>query len=301
MAIAKGTQQPVVYDEAAFNSRVEVTRTCHIRSHEGAAEAAANAYIFTRETSDAEGLALFQTAIADYNAAITKHNKGIDDRFERADKFQAGKLSPDDPMYSKPDDPALLKAYEDERVVLLADHSVDKADRRKLKRVTAEKKEDANRYTAHVKYVLGFDRPSQATLVNSYCLALEWIDANCGALPNVDVPVIKMAVLAAGAFQPSLMLSAQLRKTQMPLRSGKPQRNSFVKKRWKRSRQWSPKAMSLLRLTRRAAASCCCSGAPMAALWTFLAKLNSLQLSLIVLSTNWVEPHSLTQNLRLNS
>lgn len=184
-----------------FERMVAAANTSLHRSKESAMEAAAHCYIIWLGSRKGMAQSWLQDAIEKKNDEIDKHNKAEKDAYDEARNYFAGKLEPDHIAVKKPKGDAERKQQEQRIAEFTAINKMTEKDRQKIRKVRIERREGASQFTEIVKYVFGFERSSDATLVSRYTLALDWVHKAFEGKPPSDHDVIVAAMREAGGFE----------------------------------------------------------------------------------------------------
>lgn len=170
-----------------------------------ASSAAANAYLLWRDTmafgAPREGKDWMMGEIAKRNEEIKNHNEDLKKDRKYAEDYMNGKLSADEwinqPGKNKEEKDEI--AAERKRLTALAKRDAKEWDRLKL--VPIEKREGASQFTEIVKCVFEFDKSAHASLVNRFCLALEWVHDAFGGKVVETIDEIVDRIEEGGGFE----------------------------------------------------------------------------------------------------
>jgi hypothetical protein len=164
-----------------------------VSSKSSAAEAAAHTYMVWLETMSSlaskENSTWIKAQIDDRNIEIKSHNAHEKSRRKQVKDYLAGKLIEND-------EESTGLAY------LTKLTTMEWAARRK---VYVDAKASANEFTTIVKFVLNFDRPSDASVTSRFATVLGWIHARFDGTEIRDASQIAEAIKAAGGFEVALI------------------------------------------------------------------------------------------------
>jgi hypothetical protein len=197
------TKQPLNPDD--LSQFIANARSSFQSYRQSAASAAGNVYLLWRDTqahgAPREGRDWIAEVIEKRNDEIKKNNESVKSDKKYVDDYKNGKLSKDELVnqVGKNKEEKDLIAAEKKRL----DDLVKKDDKYwdGLKLVPIEKRDGASKFTEVVKYVFEFDKPSHASMVNRFCLALEWIDQRFKGQIVSNVDEIISEFEQAGGFE----------------------------------------------------------------------------------------------------
>lgn len=184
-----------------FERMVEAANTSLHRSKESAMEAAAHCYIVWLGTRKGMAQSWLKDAITKKNEEIEVFNKAEKAAHDEAKNYFAGKLDPDHIAMKKTKGEAERKKQEEKIAEFTALNNMTEKDRQKIRKVRVEGREGSSQFTEIVKYVFGFDKSSDATLVSRYTLALDWIHKAFEGKPPSDHDAVVLAMREAGGFE----------------------------------------------------------------------------------------------------
>lgn len=188
-----------------LNQFIQNARASFQAYRQSAASAAGNVYLLWRDTqaggATREGRDWFAEVIGKRNEEIKKHNESVKAEKKYVDDYKNGKLSKDELVnqVGKNKEEKELIANERKRLDQLVKKNDKYWDDQKL--VSIEKRFGASIFTEVVKYVFEFDKPGHASMVNRFCLGLEWIHARFGKIVVTDVSEIIAEIEQAGGFE----------------------------------------------------------------------------------------------------
>lgn len=180
---------------------VAVANTSLHRSKESAMEAAAHCYIIWLGSRKGMAQSWLKDAVTKKNQEIEAFNKSEKAAYDEAKNYFAGKLAPDHIAMKKTKGEAERKQQEQKIAEFTALNNMTEKDRQKIRKVRIEGREGSSQFTEIVKYVFGFDKSSDATLVSRYTLALDWIHNAFEGAPPADHDAVVVAMREAGGFE----------------------------------------------------------------------------------------------------
>ena len=158
------TRAAAVITSADVLMLVAIAKKHHAASKDSAAEAAAHAYVIWRDTLGPGADAMLTQQMITW----------IDGENEKIADHNKG---------------------------LAEDTKLKKDEKLKLRQVPITAREGASRFTVIVKYVFGFVRAADASLVARYAKVLEWIDGQFGNVVINSTDEIVSAIKKAGGFE----------------------------------------------------------------------------------------------------
>ena len=184
---------------------IENARSSFQSYKQSAASAAANAYLLWRDTQASgatkEGSQWLQEEIRKRNEQIKKNNDQVKSEKKYVEEYRTGKLSKDELVNQTG------KTKEDKEEIAAEKKRLDslsKLDEKyweSLRLVPIERRDGASIFTEIVKYVFEFDRPNHASMVNRFCLGLEWIHTKFKNEVVDNIEAIVSAIEENGGFE----------------------------------------------------------------------------------------------------
>lgn len=167
----------------------------YANSKTSAMKSAANAYLVYHHGESAcaapEMRLWLDQQIATRNGEIDKFNGDVDNDKRRAKKLAERTLNEE--------------ISDEEKSRLTALHTRTSSEWAKAKRVKIEGREGASAFTRIVKFVFGFDKPADASLVSRYAKVLEYIEQHKDELAGeLTVDAIVALLNNAGGFEAAL-------------------------------------------------------------------------------------------------
>ena len=172
----QNTKKPLSPDD--LNQLIVNARSSFQAYRQSAASAACNVYLLWRDTqatgAPREGRDWFAEVIAKKNEEIKKHNDAVKAEKKYVDDYKKSKLSKDELVnqVGKNKEEKELIAAEKKRLDDLVKKNDKYWDDQKL--VSIEKRYGASIFTEVVKYVFEFDKPGHASMVNRFCLGVDF-------------------------------------------------------------------------------------------------------------------------------
>ena len=171
--------QSEINSDDGFKQIINEARVSHQRSKEGAAEAAANAYMLWLATkSDSatkEASAWIDKEIELANEDISSHNDRVKKKQERANKFSTGALPEDDLVNETPRNPKHQAEIDQEREMLREQAQWDNKAWARLRKVAIVARDGASQFTVIVKFIFQFTEAHNSDQVARYATVLDWI------------------------------------------------------------------------------------------------------------------------------
>lgn len=184
-----------------FERMVATANTSLHRSKESAMEAAAHCYIVWLGSRKGIAQSWLKDAITKKNEEVEAFNKAEKSAYDEAKEYFAGKLAPDHIAMKKTKGEAERKQQEQKIAEFTALNNMTEKDRQKIRKVRVEGREGSSQFTVIVKYVFGFDKSSDATLVSRYTLALDWVHKAFEQMPPADHDAVVVAMREACGFE----------------------------------------------------------------------------------------------------
>ena len=191
--------------DTSFKLIISEARSSHQRSKEGAAEAAANAYMLWLSTQSdqatKEASAWIKKEIELANEAISVHNDDVKKQQDRANKFKAGLLPDDDAVNEKPRNAAHAAEIEKIKEELRQKSQWDKKIWARLRQMPIEARDGSSRFTEIVKFVFQFNEVQHSDQVARYSLVLEWVHNHFQETAPKEKDDIVAAIRSFGGFE----------------------------------------------------------------------------------------------------
>lgn len=184
-----------------FERMIATANSSLHRTKESAMEAAAHCYIIWLGSRSGMAQSWLQDAIQKTNDEIDKYNKAEKDAYDEAKNYFALKLDADHIAVKKPKGEAEKKRQEEKIAEFTALNKMTEKDRQKIRKVRIERRDGASQFTEIVKYVFGFDKSADATLVSRYTLALDWVHKAFGGKAPSDHDTVIVTMRSAGGFE----------------------------------------------------------------------------------------------------
>ena len=202
----KGNATPTTLNsDESFKQIISEARISHQRSKDGAAEAAANAYMLWLSTQSdqatKEAAAWIKKEIDLANETIAAHNEDVKKKQERANKFKSGTLPDDDAINEKPRNAAHTAEIEKMRDKLRDQSQWDKKIWARLRQMPIEARDKASDFTVIVKYVFQFNEVQHSDQVARYSTVLEWVHSQFKDNAPKEKDEIVAAIRNFGGFE----------------------------------------------------------------------------------------------------
>ena len=184
---------------------IENARSSLKTLRQSASTAAVNTYLLWRDTmagsATREGRAWIESEIAKRNEEIKNHNEKVKKEKKYVDDYKSDKLSKDELVNQtgKTKEEKEAIAEEKKRLDTLVKKEAKYWDDQRL--VSIEKREGASEFTEIVKYVFEFDKAAHASMVNRFCLGLEWIHSRFKDVVIESVDEVVAVVEDQGGFE----------------------------------------------------------------------------------------------------
>ena len=191
--------------DTSFKQIISEARISHQRSKDGAAEAAANAYMLwlstqsDQATKDASAWIAKEIDLA--NETITAHNDDLKKQQERANQFKAGTLPADDAVNETPRHAAHKAEIAKMQAELQLQSQWDKKIWARLRQMPIEARDGASLFTEIVKYIFQFNEAQHSDQVARYALVLEWVKSQFTASPPKEKDEVVAAIRQNGGFE----------------------------------------------------------------------------------------------------
>lgn len=186
-----------------MQNNINLAKEAHITSRDSAMEAVAHTYLVWRAAQLDLGKDWLQCQIDDANRVITEHNSGLKELRQRAINFMNDSLAPvateTEPAVSSASDEPQLSEVEKAELIKIASLSSKEWQARRKLHIKARR--GANPFTVIVKFVMGFDTHSDASMTSRYSTVLSWVDTHFTGHVVDNAKMIVDAIKAADGFE----------------------------------------------------------------------------------------------------
>ena len=185
----------------AMQANINLAKKAHITSRDSAMEAVAHTYLVWRAAQIDLGKDWLENQIENVNQLIQAHNqaeKTLRKRAKAVTYETSANLVAANVDNNKELEPQMS---EEEKACLIQLNSMTNKEWLARRKLPIKARRGANPFTIIVKFVMGFDTHSDASMTSRYATVLSWVDMRFAGLVVINAQEIVDVIKEAGGFE----------------------------------------------------------------------------------------------------